>query len=270
MKKYINYLLVIVITLFLFKYDCFASTNTYVRTNDNLRVPSDVKVDNDNYNDIIKTPSVSSSEKVYDFAEILSVEDEELLFENLSTYSKKTKYDAVIVTTSDLHEFDISDYAFNFYDYNDFKNEGVIFVIYTGEPEVSIYMANSGPTSSELFQIYNEKMIQSTLEYLYKNSISKQKYFEGCNNFIIIINEFYNRKASGNYEVDKNGNIVKTVPILEILIIAAASTFIIMVLLITSTKHKKKYAAEDIKDKLDKNTVVIRVDYDRAIDSSVK
>ena len=43
-----------------------------------------------------------------------------------------------------------------------------------------------------------------------------------------------------------------------------------MVILITSTKHKKKNSAEDIKEKLDKNTMVIRVDYDRLIDSNVK
>lgn len=270
MKKYFNYLLVIFITLFIFKYNCYASTNTYVRSDDNLRVPSDVKVDGSNYNDIIKTPSVSSSEKIYDFAEILSAKDEEILFENLTTYSKHTNYDAVIVTTKDLNGFDISNYSYNFYDYNDFKDEGVVFVIYTGEPEISIFMANSGPESSELFQIYSDKMIQSTLEYLYKNSISKNNYFEACNNYIKIIKVFYDKKAPGDFEVDENGNVIKTVPILEIVIIAAASTFIIMVLLITSTKHKKKYVSTNIKEKIDNNTMIIRVDYDKLIDSVIK
>ena len=67
MKKIFNYIILGLILLII-KCDCFASTNTFERTPSNLRVPNDIVVDNNSINKILATPSVSSSEKIYDFA----------------------------------------------------------------------------------------------------------------------------------------------------------------------------------------------------------
>ena len=67
----------------------FASTNTYTRTNDNLLVPEDVTVTSNNINDILKTPAVFSSEKIYDFADLYT-DNEETAKARFETYFRET------------------------------------------------------------------------------------------------------------------------------------------------------------------------------------
>lgn len=250
--------------------NCNASTNTYVRTQDNLRVPSNVEVTSDNINNILNTPSVSSSEKIYDFAEVLSKKEEDKIFEQISEYIKNTKWDAVIVTTNDLRGFNISSYTYNFYDYNDFKGSGIIFVIYVNNGNPEIFIGNSGDKDGKIFQVYNDQMINSTLKYLYENSVSKGKYGEACENFVKIIDGFYNKNVSGNYKVDDDGQIVKSVPIFEIIVIAVALTFIIMVVLVTRFKSKRHFVTDTLGNKIDNNTMIIKNEYDNLVDTIVK
>lgn len=270
MKKYFKYLLLIFILFFTFELNVFANTKTYERTNDNLRVPKSVIVNSNNYNDIISTPSVSSNEKVYDFSNKLTDKQKTKILKSINDYNKSSKYEAVIVITDNLNGKDISKYAYDFYDYNDFKKDGVIFVIYTGSNDPTIYMGNSGVENSKIFDIYNSAMINSTMKYLYDNSIKKGNYYEACINFVKIINGFYNKDVMGEYKVDENGNIVKTIPIVEIIIIALAITFIVDVLLIARFKFKKNNTLDILDSKVDKNTMVIRSEYDRLTDSTIK
>ena len=133
--RYIKYVLII---FFLVPITCMASTNTYQRTRENLIVPKDVIVDNNNINDILNTPAVSSMEKVYDYANLYSEEEENNLFQQISDYIDKSSIDVALVTTRDLNGFSLSDYAYHFYDYNDFKDSGVVFVIYIDSVEPHI------------------------------------------------------------------------------------------------------------------------------------
>lgn len=256
------------IFIYLFTINCYASTDAFLRTNDNLRVPSDVKVDESNIADIMNTISVSSSEKVYDFANILSDSEEKKLYNSISEYTKETGYDAVILTTSSLSGYSVSDYAYNFYDYNDFLDDGVIFIIYANGNNKEIFMGNSGKTGSEIFSIYNDSMIKSTLKYLYENSISSGNYYNGCNDFIKIIKGFY-YKNSTNYKVDEKGNIVKTIPMFEVIILSIALTFIIIILAI-SRYRDKKVVLIDNKKYIDNSTMSIKLNYDNLIDTVLK
>ena len=115
--KYIRYIVLSFVMFFIFTINTNASTNTYIRTSDNLLVPSDVVVDSNNINNIMKTPSVSSSEKLYDFADLLTDSEEEKLVKRINKYVNSSTIDVAIVTTNDLLGFSIDDYAYNFYDY---------------------------------------------------------------------------------------------------------------------------------------------------------
>ena len=268
MKKLLNFIFIVALFYFI-SINCYASTNTYVRSSNNLRVPADVKVDGNNINNILSTPSVSSSEKIYDYADMFSTEQENKLFDQISDYVRKTKYDCVIVTTRDLLGLNITNYTYNFYDYNDFKDEGVIFVIYENNDKKEIFMGTSGNKNSKVFSIYNQEMINTTLKYLYDNSVSKKNYYEASKHFVMIVDGFYDRSSSG-YVVDKDGNIVRDIPFLEIIILSLAISFIIIVIVIGKTYKSNKTKKNNIIDNLDKNTVMIKLKSDKLVDTIVK
>ena len=125
-----KYFKLFIIMLFLISpYKVLASTNTFTRTIEKPLVPADVLVREDNIQDIMKTPAVSASEKIYDYADLYSEQQEKDLFKKITDFIDESKIDVAIVTTNNQNGYGIRDYAYNFYDYNDFKIEGIIFVI---------------------------------------------------------------------------------------------------------------------------------------------
>lgn len=263
MKKCINYLVTVFILFFLFNINCYASTETYTRTSDNLRIPSDVVADSSNYNDIMSTPSVNADEKVYDFANVLEPEQERSIYEKVLEYNKTSNYDAVVVTVNDLAGKDVSQYAYDFYDYNDFKLEGVIFVIHIRENDPEIFMGNCAPKGSFLFNIYDDLAVNSTLEYLYKNSVVKGNYYEVCFNFVKIVNGLYVQKQNNKPHIGEGGN-VPTIPLFELLVISFALSFIIVIILVkvTSNSNRFKYS---LNDNIKESSLNIVCDYDKII-----
>lgn len=265
MKKYIRYLFLIIIIYSIFILNCYASTNTYVRTDNDLKVPSDVIVDSNNHDEILSTPSVSASEKIYDYAEILSEEEEKKLYNKVIDFNKNSNFDAVIVTTNDLGVKNLEKYTYNFYDYNDFGKEGVIFVIdVTNSSKPSIFIGICGSNNSEVFEIYNNKIVNQSLKYLYDNSISKGNYYEACFNFVKIVNGLYIQKKTNNLRIDQDGKFVKVVPIFEVTVIALAVTFIIMMVMVTKVKSKSIYRT-NIDDKVNKSTLIVECEYDKSV-----
>ena len=263
--RFFKMILFILLFYLFFNINCYASTKTYERTNDNLRVNDRVEVNSSNIGDIFNTPSINEKEKIYDFADLLSDSEEKKLYNDIVKYIEKTKYDAVILTVDNLSGYSISDYAYNFYDYNNFKKYGVIFVINSSNNDVEIFMGNSGEVGSKIFRLYNDEMINSTLKYLYENSFSKDNYYEGCSNFIKIIMGFYEKNNNGNYRVSENGNLEKHIPIIEIIIIAFTLTFIIMFILCNKFKSKKNALNISLRNKVNANTLMIKLDSDKII-----
>ncbi|MCI8569034.1 MAG: TPM domain-containing protein, partial [Bacilli bacterium] len=94
MKKKI--FIVLIITFVIFNINCFAIE--YKRSNDNLLIPSDVFVDSSNIDNILKTPAVSSKDKIYDFLNILSDQEKHELKNKIDEFIKETKIDISIVT----------------------------------------------------------------------------------------------------------------------------------------------------------------------------
>ena len=75
MKK----IFVLLISLFLLVLPVYASTNTYSRTTTDLKVPKKIKYKSSMEHNVLLTPSVNANEKIYDFAELLTEEEEKQL-----------------------------------------------------------------------------------------------------------------------------------------------------------------------------------------------
>ncbi len=213
-----------------------ASTKTYERTKDNLRVPSSVTVNSENIDYILNTKAVDASEKIYDYAALLSEKEEEEIFEKIKKFIDDSSMDLVIITEKDDSQITPVAYAYNFYDYNNFKKEGLIFFIQMIDNNYNIYMFTSG----EVFNIYTEKRIQDILEYVH-NFFENKEYFEGIDSFVKIVHSFYIADKKGELvEINKSGEVVKSIPWVDLVVLSLAITFIIMYFLLKKKKEERK------------------------------
>lgn len=258
--KYIRFAFLV---FFLVPICCLASTNTFQRTKDNLIVPNDVIVDNNNINDILNTPAVSAMEKVYDYADLYSVEQENKLYQQISQYIDKTKLDAVLVTTKNLNGYSLSDYAYHFYDYNEFKDSGVVFVIYVDNMEPHIFMGNSGLATS----IYTDAYVRQILSYVYKD-IKSKNYYQATDDYFRILDGLY--KGEGEYRVNNKGEVVKAIPWIEITVLALSLTFLFVFSMLSILKRKHvKFFGGLLDSKLDNNTLVVKMEDDKIVDNVI-
>ncbi len=262
-------LLLLFISLFMININVFASTNTYIRTNDNLRVPNKTMVTQDKINDIMSTPSVSAKEKIYDFADLLTDAQEEEIYKAVMDYNKKSGYDVAIVTTNNIGNKEMKIYADDFYQYNDFGNDGLVFVIKKTD-KTSIYMsAKSFDEESEIFQIYNNSRVQETLKYIYENNIRNGDYYTACVNYVKILDGLYNNFGSGNYRVSSNGEVIKNIPWIAIITLSLTLTFIVVIVIVTKFNTSKKNELSDNVGKcVDKTTLFVKTLRDQLVDSN--
>ena len=253
MKKFrIIVLLIIMCLCFGFK-ECSASTKVNTRTEGNYLVPSDVTVTQSNKSAILSTPAIDALEKVYDFAEILSDSEEEKLYKQIEQFITGTSMDFVIVTTSKHTKASSRDYAHDFYDFNDFKNNGMLFLIDMQQSE--IYMVTKGSAVS----IFTDKRMEPLLKNAY-NSVVAKNYYKACSNFITSSAEFVNIGIAADDEVvkiDSDGtvNVSKDLHLLEVFIVALVGTFIIIVVMILSNNMVHK--ATSSKEFLNRETIRI-------------
>lgn len=246
-----------------FNINCFASTKTFVRSEDNLMVPKGVTVNKNNIDDILATPCVDSEEKLYDYADLFTTKEEVSIIKKLNSYIDDTSVDAVVVTVNDKLDISIDAYANNFYDYNYFKKNGIIFVVSTGGEEVEIYMGKIGDYSNKILRIYSDDRINQTLEYVY-SYFATGNYNEGIDKYITILDGFYAREGSGNFKVDKNGNFKRNIPWIEMVILSFCLTFLIDVLLIYKFSLKNK-SIKSYEKNINTSTLMIRTDEDKLI-----
>ena len=246
----------------LFLFPIFVSSlEVRTRTKDNLYLPDGVELEEDKVEDVLNTPSVIGSLKLYDFVDVFSQEEEKEIYQKIKEYTKNTKLDCVIVTTDDLGGKTISNYGYDFYDYNEFLNEGVIFVIYIHDDTKDIFMGNNGGKNSIVFSTYTDDRIHDILKYVYKN-IKINDYYQASMDFITLISKFYEVSNESFYQVDENGDVVYHLPVVEILIISISLTFIICFLLYKMISKRE----ENIHmKKLDTNTMIVQVLSDQNI-----
>lgn len=258
MKKNLKYI-VLLLTLVIGISNVKASTITFDRTEDDLGVNKKWVIDENNIDNVYATPRVDASEKIYDYAEILSDSEESQLYNSIKSYIETSNMDMVILTV-DLPYSDqqIEDYAADFYDYNDF---GIDFDLYSG-----IIIVRNINSFNRYFNIYTfgnaqlyypYERCEQILDYIY-NDIHAENYLAGFGSFISYSSELYNDGIPSNYNnyyVNDMGYLTKryTIPWFLAFIISGVVTSIIMIILISKNKMVKK--ASIAKEYLDSSSV---------------
>lgn len=186
MKKYI-YFSVFILLLYLISIIPVSAKEirTCVRTDSDLHVREQFNLGT-NKNDIMTTPCVDDMQKVYDFADLLTDEEEDKLYQEVNSFISQTGYDLAVVTTNENTKRSEVEYADDFYDYNDFgKNstrDGLLLLIDMTNRRVYI------STTGNAIVMYNSRIdsiIDAGYDYLtsqdyyntFSKMIEKQEYY---------------------------------------------------------------------------------------------
>lgn len=269
MKKYI----LIIIGFFFSINVCNAEIKTYDRNNlENYGVNKNIEITSKNKDNILNTYAVNSENKIYDFADILSDNYEDELYEVSMDFYEETGFELIVLTDS-FYNYDDADnreYVQDFYDYNDFGLDdkyysGVVIFRnnYDGLPYYGIY------TFGEAQLYYSGDRINYILDIIYNDMINAD-YESGFNTAISELNEYYDDGIPSEYEnyyIDEDGMLVAEYqpPILMALIIAGVGTFIIIGTMVSKNKMIKKAAMAN--DYLNNDSVSYSVRENRFVNS---
>lgn len=242
MKKYI-YFSVFILLLYLISIIPVSAKEirTCVRTDSDLHVREQFNLGT-NKNDIMTTPCVDDVQKVYDFADLLTDEEEDKLYQEVNSFISQTGYDLAVVTTNDNNKRSEVEYADDFYDYNDFgKNstrDGLLLLIDMTNRKVYI------STTGNAIVMYNSRIdsiIDAGYDYLtsgdYYNTFSK----------MIEKQEYYfdlgpDERDSKTIIIDEYGNAsyIKYMPYGLIGFISGIVTLIVSIIIYNKSKLKIK------------------------------
>lgn len=223
----------------------YASTNTKERTEDNYLVEDWVTVTEDNKNNILTTPAIDATEKVYDFADLFTDEEEQQLYTKITNYINEYNLDLAVVTIDENNKTP-REYADDFYDYNDFDQQGgVLFLIDMDNRK--IYMSTTG----QAIKMYNDYRINTALDEVY-TYMSDEEYYEGTSNYIDKISNYAKEGIPTSNKEEKS----LTSSIFMSLLIGLIGTAIIMAILIFKNKMVRK--ATTAREYLNKNSIKIQ------------
>ncbi len=251
---------------------CNASTNTYERSKDNLRVNKKWDINSNNINNVLNTPSVDATEKVYDFADILTDEEEHELKSMIDEFIDHTGFDMVFVSDSFYYsnDRDNENYAADFYDYNDF---GIDNDLYSGiilfrnanntDPYYGVYFFGN----AQLY--YSQEREDNILDDIYYDFKNKY-YLDGLKTFFRETTHYYDEGIPSemkNYYVDDMGYLKKhyVPPIVMGILGSGIITTIILIILV----NKNKMIAQETKanEYLDRNSINYSIRKDNFITS---
>lgn len=245
MKKIFKITLVMLTIFTLNIVPVYASTNTKERTEDNYLVEDWVTVTEDNKNNILTTPAIDATEKVYDFADLFTDEEEQQLYTKITNYINEYNLDLAVVTIDENNKTP-REYADDFYDYNDFDQQGgILFLIDMYNRK--IYMSTTG----EAIKMYNDYRINTALDEVY-TYMSDEEYYEGTSSYIDKISDYAKKgvPTSNNEEKSLTSSIFMS------LLIGLIGTAIIMAILIFKNRMVKK--ATTAREYLNKNSIKIQ------------
>lgn len=257
MKK----IFVLFISLFLLVLPVYASTNTYSRTTTDLKVPKKIKYKSSMEHNVLLTPSVNANEKIYDFAELLTEEEEKQLYDKVKEFIANTNLDLAIVTINTNVKDSTQEYADDFYDYNDFSIDGLAFVI---DMQNRIFYISTAGKAMLYYNDYRVEYILSALD----QEMYNHEYFNACNTLISQLTEYYNNGFSDNADkyVVIGTQIYRKTPYLLLSIIAVVSATIGT--LILALRNKKIKLATNSNDYFDNKSFEITKDTKEFISSN--
>lgn len=257
MKK----LFVLFISFFLLVLPVYASTNTYSRTTTDLKVPKKIKYKSSMEHNVLLTPSINANEKIYDFAELLTEEEEKQLYDKVKEFIANTNLDLAIVTINSNVKDSTQEYADDFYDYNNFSIDGLAFVI---DMQNRIFYISTAGKAMLYYDDYRIEYILSALD----QEMYNHEYFNACNTLISQLTEYYDSGFSDNADkyVIVGTQIYRKTPYLLLSIIAVVSATIGT--LILALRNKKVKLASNSNDYFDNKAFEITKDTKELISSN--
>ena len=243
MKKFFK-ILILAIFIFSSYTSVFASTNTKKRTENDYLVPADVIVDQSNKTDVMETPAVDEKEKVYDFADLFTDTEENDIYLKINEFITTYDMDLAIVTISSNPKYSEVEYADDFYDYNNFNDNGILFLIDMDNRQ--IYMSTTGTA----INMYNDNRINYLMDSIYKY-ISIKSYSKGTLEYIKMLSSL----ASEGYPTGNEIYQSTSSKVLKSMFFSFIITVIVMVILISKNKLVRK--ASDAKEFLEKDSIKI-------------
>lgn len=238
--KIIKSLIIFTLILSTFQFS-YASTQTYERPSDNLGITKDIEITSSRKLLIEQTPYVDADEKVYDFADLFTDDEESKLYKSIKNYISETNMDMVIVTIDENNKSSSMAYADDFYDYNDFgvgnNYDGILFLIDMDEKEMWI------STTGKAISLY-----ESEIDYILDNCyeyISNEEYYNCADTFITdSLDEYVSSKYAGWF--------------FGFLFAIIASVLVPTIFcLVQKAKHKAIKLATNADSYLDKGSVII-------------
>ena len=244
----------------------------------NYGVKKNIKVTNARLQYILDAPYVSNSKNhVYDFADLLTDQEEEQIKELAADLKSELNTEIVIYIISDQSAYNYEkedDMAQDFYDYNDFgmdideQYSGVLLLINklnNGSVYSGGYMNCHAYGNAQL--ILNSSRLSNMVTKLEGNMWSG-KYYATAVQFLNLVEDYYEQGSwdqSGDYYLDEDGmlQVKKKLPVVEAFIISGVITFIVILILVKKNKMVKK--AENASGYLDKNDSRIEVSNDNFI-----
>ena len=219
--------IVLSLIIFLLPIVSFASTNTYPRTEDDLRINSWITVTEENKDNILNTPSVNEEEKIYDFADLYTDEEEKNLYSAVYDYTQRRNLDLVIVTINDNFE-STQEYADDFYDYNNFgygsDRDGLLFLV--DMENRYVYISATGGAMT----LYPDNECDMITEQVY-TYFSDQNYYDGTYQMIKTLDTYYEISYNDS-NIDEYKYNTADVNYLYVFIFAIVCTIIGIVILI--------------------------------------
>jgi len=242
MKKYFYYICILILLFFISIIPASAKEiKMCTRSNTNLHV-RDSMITGSNYDDIMSTPCVDNEAKVYDFAELLTDEDEEKLYNEIQTYIEKTGYDLVIVTINQNNKYDSTRYADDFYDYNDFgfnkSRDGILILMDMALREIRI------STTGYAIKMYSDYRCDSVYQYG-KNYATNGSYFTSFEKMISKLSDYFDEgvpESNINLNFDENGKpyYIKFINYSFVGVISLIVTLIVSIIFYNTSKSKIK------------------------------
>lgn len=236
MKKVLKVLLILV---FCFCINVNAGTNTFDREElDNYGVNKHWKITDKNLKNVLNTYAVDASEKIYDFSNVLTEDEEKELKVLIDDFIQKY-HTEIVILTDDLrymYDYENKQFASDFFDYNDFgmdfNNSGVLLFrnTYKNDPYYNIYSFGD----AQLYMSYDR--VEATLDHIYDYLYNKN-YIEGFTKYINDLSLYYSEgvpKTMKGYEVNEDGYLKKkyVIPWFQGIGISLVITALIMFILI--------------------------------------
>lgn len=194
-------------------------------------------------------PTVDKSKKVYDFANLFSSDEEELLYNKITEFINNCTFDMAIVTINDNPVNSAKLYADDFYDNNHFgsgdTHDGILFLI--DMDTRTIWISTSGNSRS----VYDDR-VEDILDSVYDNIVNGE-YYECAVTFVDEAKYYYDLGSTNEYSDfdETDGYIV---------VFVVAFVISIIVVLVMKSKHKTVQKATNATNYLMNKSITYRED----------